>query len=217
MLLLVLWQGVTHHRHVPFFAILVAFWLPRALGIGVAAIRPIARESRSPQFSAEPFPARLPVWLPTGVMAGAVVLATLLMARLQDVVVDRGEYPVTAVQFIKSEVFTGRMVVTFNWAQYAIAALCVSDTAGDPRRGLASTAGSVHVIRRSSSTSISTSFWVPRRMCRGIVVPNHPHQTPRRSCGAALRNWCSSVGCSRIPSTPWNSNSRTGRCCTRTN
>ena len=127
ILLCVLWQGVMHHRHLPFFAILAAFWLPVHWESAWQRFTQAARERVSTDRFAEPVPGRFPSWLSIGLWIGTATLVGVLATRSREVVVDRAEYPVTAMQFIRDRGLQGRMVVTFNWAQYAIAALGRSD------------------------------------------------------------------------------------------
>ena len=46
-----------------------------------------------------------------------------LVRRLTDFPVDRSFYPVDAIQFMADRQLEGKLVVSFNWAQYSIAAL----------------------------------------------------------------------------------------------
>jgi hypothetical protein len=59
--------------------------------------------------------------------AGVFLLAFCMLgyklhSRLRQMSVARNEYPVAAFQFIADNELHGRLVVTYNWAQYAIAA-----------------------------------------------------------------------------------------------
>jgi hypothetical protein len=59
------------------------------------------------------------------------LLGYKLYDRLSDMPVDRGEYPVAAFQFIADHDLSGKMVVTYNWAQYAIAVFGPTHVEGD--------------------------------------------------------------------------------------
>ena len=62
----------------------------------------------------------------------SAVLGYRLYGRLTDMPVHKDKYPVAAVQYIADQDIDGKLVVTFNWAQYAIAALWPSTPeAGD--------------------------------------------------------------------------------------
>ena len=118
VLALTLWQAVSHFRHVPFFAILCGFWLGPHLQ---SALDRFQRKSEPSQLFAN----RL-----VGFSAYALVLLLMgsitlqLSNRLYQIQVDRSEYPVDAFAFMQKHDIQGNIVVTYNWAQYAIAAFC---------------------------------------------------------------------------------------------
>lgn len=115
-------QATLHIRHLPFFAILVGFWLPKhwqsawsRLGQGVQHATVSGRES---SVSMNRWRRRIlgqivPVLLALGLAFG-------LGVRLRAIQVPRADYPVEALRFIRDRRLTGRFVVTYNWAQYAI-------------------------------------------------------------------------------------------------
>jgi hypothetical protein len=116
---LTLWQAVEHQRHIPFFALAAGFWLPQHIESWLARWR---REpaKMSPTAGLSPSMRR--------VMAGGLLIAYVLLGyrlydRLQMLRVERDKYPVAALQYMVDHDLHGRLVVTFNWAQYAIAAL----------------------------------------------------------------------------------------------
>jgi hypothetical protein len=116
ILALTLWQSLEHVRHIPFFAIAFGFWMaPHVDSL-------LARSRKAASDGAE-------AWTPgiRGALVAVLSLAFLLIGyqlvgRLSAVHVDRARYPVSAFQYIADLGLHGRMVVTFNWAQYAIAA-----------------------------------------------------------------------------------------------
>ncbi|HMC11630.1 MAG TPA: hypothetical protein VKH44_10080, partial [Pirellulaceae bacterium] len=130
---LVLWQSLTHHRHSAFFAIACGWWLPRhwdsllaRLGIGqrVKADEEVRYGWAPPESSA--FSAG---FMPQLQAAFAVLLALAmcisagqLSHRLTTLKVERDIFPVAAFDFIGRRSLSGKMVCTFNWAQYALAA-----------------------------------------------------------------------------------------------
>src|SRR5437868_10015364 len=62
-------------------------------------------------------------WAAALLLVGAIgVSATQLVSRLTTLKVERSAYPVAAFEFIARRGLTGKMVCTFNWAQYALAA-----------------------------------------------------------------------------------------------
>lgn len=107
------WQSIEHQRHIPFFALLVGFWLPghlESLRERLAGSRPAA-------------PPRAPSrWL-VGVFAVACVLLTGVLAqRLSELTVERNEFPVAALEYMAERDLHGPTLVNFNWAQYYLAA-----------------------------------------------------------------------------------------------
>jgi hypothetical protein len=112
------WQAVTHQRHVPFAAMAACFWLP-------AHWQSLWKRFQCNEDEAVDFaPAR---WLQFTLLGVNVLLIGLLCSRLSYLRVDKSHYPVAAVEFMRERELTGRLVVTYNWAQYAIAALGTRD------------------------------------------------------------------------------------------
>ncbi|MEX2171978.1 MAG: hypothetical protein WD851_21840 [Pirellulales bacterium] len=119
ILALVGWQAATHLRHIAVFAILCGFWLP-------VEVDAIVRRARASMASALPV-ARLAPWLKqtmvTALIAAIGLQCVGLYQRLSELPVYRHAYPVDALQFMADRDLHGRLVPSFNWAQYAIAAL----------------------------------------------------------------------------------------------
>ena len=112
---IVWWQALSHQRHVPFFAILTCAWMPehwQSVWNRFTAWRATNVEDNAPiavQYAM------------VGCLAVLnVFLAVFVASRLGAVDVDRAEYPVSAMQYIADQQLSGNMVVTYNWAQYAI-------------------------------------------------------------------------------------------------
>ncbi len=135
---LILWQALTHHRHIAFFAIACGWWLPthwesllNRLGIGRQTEGDSEATGGVTQASSANFAAQL---TPRMQIVFAVLLAlaigftgTQLRPRLITLKVDRDEYPVGAFEFIARHELSGKMVCTFNWAQYALAAFATNE------------------------------------------------------------------------------------------
>lgn len=119
ILALVAWQSASHLRHIAFLAILCGFWLPSHLQSALGRLRPRAAQSLSIM--------RLSPWMRRAALAVLMLSIGLqgmvLGRRLKDLPVDRSFYPVDAMEFMAQHHLTGKLVVSFNWAQYAIAAL----------------------------------------------------------------------------------------------
>lgn len=118
ILLLVAWQSALHLRHIAFLAILCGFWLPVHVQSALGRLRP--RNAKLPVMCLSP-------WLRRTAVAVLVVSVSLqsysLGRKLMELPVERNFYPVDAIQFMADSRLHGKLVVAFNWAQYAIAAL----------------------------------------------------------------------------------------------
>ncbi len=119
ILALVAWQASHHLRHIAFFALLCGYWLPVHMASALARLRP-DRAKELPIIT-------LPPWLRRVAVAALLVSISLqsfaLAQRLTSFPVRRDRFPVDAVQFMADNHLSGKLVVCFNWAQYAIAAL----------------------------------------------------------------------------------------------
>ncbi|MGL4512409.1 MAG: hypothetical protein ACRCT8_04905, partial [Lacipirellulaceae bacterium] len=120
ILLLVGWQATMHLRHIAIFAILCGFWLPPHAHSVYTRLR---------QYGAKRLPsAGVPRFLQgVGVvaLAAAFTLQVLALApRLVSLPVSRATYPIDAVRYLAETANAhGKLVSTFNWAQYALASL----------------------------------------------------------------------------------------------
>ena len=57
-------------------------------------------------------------------LLGAIAMQSLALdERLRELPVDRGRYPVDALQFMADRQLEGKLVASFNWSQYALSAL----------------------------------------------------------------------------------------------
>lgn len=116
---LLLWQSFTHLRHIAFFAIALGFWLPPHLDSLLTRFK-ISREGESP---AEALSPRYLQWSWAGLAIAGICCFAQLFLQCKEIKVEREKYPVSAIQYIAGENLAGKMVCTFNWAQYALAAL----------------------------------------------------------------------------------------------
>jgi hypothetical protein len=123
LMTLVLWQSLKHCRHLCFFAMMAAFWIPAHLQ---SALQPVIERWRTRDVSpiATQRLARLCA-LPLG--AWLLAIAVQLGPKLSLLPVERKEYPVSAMQFLRDRDLHGRVMVTFNWAQYAIACFAAEE------------------------------------------------------------------------------------------
>lgn len=130
---LIAWQSFSHLRHIAFFAIAFGWWMPvhvesvfQRLGIGK---RWQSDEETMYGWAPPEDPAftsalsrqmqqifGILLIFAIGVGGGQLVFRTSSLR------VERDKYPADAFYFIAQNKLTGKMVCTFNWAQYALAA-----------------------------------------------------------------------------------------------
>ncbi|MEN1679909.1 MAG: hypothetical protein AAGJ46_09965 [Planctomycetota bacterium] len=129
ILSLVAWQSCQHLRHIAFLALLTGFWTP-------VHVQAVVARLRSRAASGLPVTRIGPVfkWGAATALAGAMfVQAWGLADRLSNLPVTRKMYPVDAFDFLSLHGINGRMVVSFNWAQYALYAFPESTVSFDGR------------------------------------------------------------------------------------
>jgi hypothetical protein len=126
ILALVAWQACVHLRHIAFFALLCGFWLPVHWQSALQRLRP-DQDGRLPVVLP---PRWLRLSMAAAILVGIVVQSSVLAKRLSDLPVVRSQYPVDALQFMVDHRLNGKLVVAFNWAQYALAALAPDVTVG---------------------------------------------------------------------------------------
>ena len=119
-------QTPGHVRHLAFFAIAFGFWMPQHL----LSLWHRLVEWRPTLATHEELSLRACRWLGAELGIVAIMLAGLLGYSFATFGVDRSKYPVSAFEFMAKENISGRLVVTFDWAQYALAALSPSTTVG---------------------------------------------------------------------------------------
>jgi hypothetical protein len=130
---LIAWQSFCHLRHIAFVAIAFGGWMPvhveavfQRLGIGKRW-----QSDEEARFGWAPpedpaFTSSLS--RPMQQIVGVLLLFAIgvgggqLVRRLGSLRVERDKYPADAFYFIAENDLTGKMVCTFNWAQYALAA-----------------------------------------------------------------------------------------------
>lgn len=118
ILLLTLWQTLSHVRHMPFFAIPFGFWMAPHIDSVLSRFR-IGEHTDSLGQAMQP---AMKVAFAGVFLFAFCLLGYKLQSRLRQMTVARNEYPVTAFQFMADNDLHGRLIVTYNWAQYAIAA-----------------------------------------------------------------------------------------------
>ena len=119
ILALVAWQSAMHLRHIAFLALLCGFWIPVHLQSAMARLQP-SKDHKLPVMTLTPWLRRIAV---AALLISIGLQSFALRRNFSDLPVERKRYPVDALQFMADRDLTGKLVVTFNWAQYAIAAL----------------------------------------------------------------------------------------------
>ncbi|MDG2129682.1 MAG: hypothetical protein P8K08_16905 [Fuerstiella sp.] len=113
------WQAVRHHRHLPFAVMMGSFVLVPHIESVVRQLHGWLKERAADQHSSRVEERN----------AGSVAVALVLLVALScaqfprqaTLCVDRDYYPVSAMQFMADNQLNGKVLVTFNWAQYALA------------------------------------------------------------------------------------------------
>ena len=121
ILLSIFWQTCLHLRHLLFLVIAFAFW-------GMPHVDGLCRRFRVETMLNARF--RTFWQLKSGRIISIAALVSVfiltvgqLYSRMSELRVDRRLFPVAAVEYLAEQQVKGRMVVTFNWAQYVISAL----------------------------------------------------------------------------------------------
>lgn len=113
------WQAVKHHRHLPFVAMMASYVLAPHMESLVQQLTAFLRKRAEAHRKAENGKPGI-----AGVLTAAGLLTVLMAAqypRQAKLNVDRNYYPVSAMQYMSDHQLTGKVFVTFNWAQYALA------------------------------------------------------------------------------------------------
>jgi len=118
LLSLTLWQSISHFRHVPFFTILAVYWIGPHLQSALERLK-ITTTGRD-EMSAIVQKAVTAV-----LILGIAIVGFRLSQRVSELPVEKDVFPVDAIAFMQEHQIHGRIVVTYDWAQYVIGALCV--------------------------------------------------------------------------------------------
>jgi hypothetical protein len=119
ILALLTWQAVKHHRHLPFVSLLAVYLLVPHLESLVRQMF-AAFEKRVSQSSTGPA-GRLKFGEAALIAVLLIVLTVVQYPRQAVLQVAKDYYPVSAMQYMADQKLEGRVFVTFNWAQYALA------------------------------------------------------------------------------------------------
>jgi hypothetical protein len=117
------WQSFLHGRHAPFLGLLAGFWLPSHL----EGLRGRLKKGAPGRAGTPPSARAVRVVLGV-VRATALVLLVTLAVQSRTLWVNRSSSPVDALQFMTDRHLAGKLVVHFDWAQHALAALAPETT-----------------------------------------------------------------------------------------
>lgn len=131
---ILLWQSIKHMRHSPFLVMSLMVWgaphvrnTCRWLQSTLHHVLPKAELAPTATTTSE-IPthdwvraSRLTWWGAAGL---CLWFATLIIQQCSAIRVEHERFPVDAFRFLKQQQIGGRTMVSFNWAQYAIDALC---------------------------------------------------------------------------------------------
>lgn len=121
VLALLTWQAVKHHRHLPFVAMMAAYLLVPHIESLVRQAFDWSRQRvrlRGLDEHTSSSAGRLGWVLPSVLL---VALTAVQYPRQAVLHVDKDYYPVEAMQFMADHDLNGKVFVSFNWAQYALA------------------------------------------------------------------------------------------------
>jgi hypothetical protein len=149
---LLLWQGLSHCRHFSIFAIVCGFWIPRHLQAVVDAFRSTMGRLQPDRVTGGNGS------MVTLITSGLILLCSQKLSPLLcEVPVERNEYPVSAMQYLQDKNLHGKVLVTFNWAQYAIGCFAAGDES--MRQSRVAVDGRFETCYPREITDICFDFW----------------------------------------------------------
>jgi hypothetical protein len=120
---LLLWQGLSHARHIVIFAILCGFWLP---GLLQGLVEWLGKRIQSPweNFASSPLAQKR--------FATALIVLVLFCGwrtypSLREITVDKTFFPVAALEFMDEHGLRKRTFASFNWGQYVLGYFATHD------------------------------------------------------------------------------------------
>ena len=181
---ILLWQGVSHVRNLVFFALACGCWLApylddviQRLASGLRARLNVVRSAGSELESQRRWQrigtALLVLWM-TGV-------SVALVPRLTQIAVRRDWYPVSAMQYVRDHGLSGRFLVDFNWAQYAI--MCFAEGSLEDRQSRVAVDGRLRTCYPWELLDVFLDFYLPNG---GPEVRNRSPLAPAFSPDRAL-------------------------------
>lgn len=150
---LLLWQSLSHCRHLSILAIVCGFWIPGSLQQLSNNLQQSFQKLQTQSTAGSTGRFRMAALL---LMISASLVK--LVPTLGEVPVDRAEYPVSAMQFLHDHQLHGRTLVTFNWAQYAIG--CFAADHGVLGNSRVAVDGRFETCYPREITDICFDFWL---------------------------------------------------------
>jgi len=172
LLIPLLWQGISHCRHLSIVAIACGFFVPEALHQMISFAAAGFQRRAADLANANAATHGQNRLLVSGVLTAILILnAVRLVPQLTDVSVDRAEFPVAAMQFMHDHDLHGKVVVTFNWAQYAIG--CFAAEHDPARPSLVAVDGRFETCYPREITDIYFDFGL------GTIDPKQRYRSPQ--------------------------------------
>lgn len=172
---LLLWQGMSHCRHMAIVAIVFGFWMPRHLQPAADRMLLALRKMKS-RYQDVTSDRAGTQFVRSSLFAPVCVIAICLVRvgiDSRDIAVDRTEFPVSAMQFVSDHRLHGKMLVTFNWAQYAIG--CFGSPDSRLSQSKVAVDGRFETCYPREITDICFDFWLgtddPRQRFRSPTAP----------------------------------------------
>lgn len=150
---LLLWQSLSHCRHLSILAIVCGFWIRGSLQQLSNNLQQSFQKLQTQSTAGSTGRFRMAALL---LMISASLVK--LVPTLGEVPVDRAEYPVSAMQFLHDHQLHGRTLVTFNWAQYAIG--CFAADHGVLGNSRVAVDGRFETCYPREITDICFDFWL---------------------------------------------------------
>ncbi|HQX50838.1 MAG TPA: hypothetical protein PLR25_13070, partial [Planctomycetaceae bacterium] len=169
---LLFWQGISHCRHLSIVALVCGFFVPLPLHMLISFAagglnrRAVNHDESIHRKSGEPS-VLLPATLTLILLFNVARLAPLMT----DVPVERNEFPISAMQFMHDNDLHGKVVVTFNWAQYAIG--CFAAEPDPAKQSRVAVDGRFETCYPREITDIYFDFWI------GTDDPAQRYRSPK--------------------------------------
>ena len=169
---LLLWQGISHCRHLSIVAIVCGFFVPLPLHLLIRfAVHGLNRRAAHVDQSIISGMRPPSLLMPVALTLVLVFNVIRLVPLMNDVPVECDEFPVSAMQFMHDNELHGKVLVTFNWAQYAIG--CFAAEFDSAKQSRVAVDGRFETCYPREITDIYFDFWI------GTDDPNQRYRSPK--------------------------------------